>query len=239
MPLSRKEQKSFLLTNMKKKRTGNVKKMYMDPKDFINEYLLEVTRLLSLLDKTKIELIIDALVDAYKKDRKVFIIGNGGSASTASHMACDLGKGTLQRIYDNTERRFRVISLTDNVALMTAFANDLSFDDIFIQQLRNLVETDDVVIALSGSGNSQNILKAIVYAKSCGALTIGILGFKNGGKAGNLVDIALIADSNHYGPIEDMQLILNHMLAGWLAKIKNFHDGNYLKNENKAVPFTM
>src|SRR3990167_10943578 len=193
----------------------------LNPKEFINGYISELTRCLNLLDKEKIELIIDVLVAAYKKDRKVFILGNGGAASTSSHMACDLGKGTLQRVYDNTERRFRVISLTDNVAIMTAFANDLSFDDIFVQQLRNLVETDDVVIALSGSGNSPNVVKAIEYAKSCGAKTIGILGFKTGGKLGNMVDYSIIVDSNHYGPIEDIQLILNHMIAAWIAKIKN------------------
>ncbi|OGH51526.1 MAG: hypothetical protein A3H17_01595 [Candidatus Levybacteria bacterium RIFCSPLOWO2_12_FULL_37_14] len=218
---------------MKKK-----KNPLLNPKDFIEDYILELTRCLKFLNKTKIELVIDVLVDAYKKDRKVFILGNGGAASTSSHMACDLGKGTLQRVYDNTERRFRVISLTDNVALMTAFANDLSFDDIFVQQLRNLVETDDVVIALTGSGNSPNVVKAIEYAKLCGAKTIGILGFKTGGKLGNMVDYSIIVDSNHYGPIEDIQLILNHMIAAWIAKIKNIHDEKEgLENENKAVPF--
>lgn len=212
----------------------------LDPKDFINGYLLELTRCLASIDKIKIELIIDALVDAYKKDRRVFILGNGGSASTASHMACDLGKGTLQRVYDNTERRFRVISLTDNVAIMTAFANDLTFDDIFVQQLRNLVETDDIVIGLSGSGNSPNVVKAIEYAKACGAKTIGILGFKTGGKVGSIADYSIIVDSNHYGPIEDIQLVLNHMIAAWIAKVKHIYDKNPDGiNENKAVPFTM
>lgn len=210
----------------------------LNPKEFIDGYISEITRCLNLLDKDKIELIIDVLVAAYKKDRKVFILGNGGAASTSSHMACDLGKGTLQRIYDNTERRFRVMSLTDNVALMTALANDLSFDDIFVQQLRNLVETDDVVIALTGSGNSPNVVKAVEYAKSCGAKTIGLLGFKTGGKLGKMVDYSIIVDSNHYGPIEDIQLTLNHMIAAWIAKVKNIHDGNEnLTNENKAVPF--
>lgn len=229
---------------MKKKKKSKLlkkKEIYrnlLDPKDFINQYLLEIARCLSSLDKTKIELVIDVLVQAYKKDRKVFILGNGGSASTASHMACDLGKGTLQRVYDNTEKRFKVISLTDNVAIMTAFANDLSFDDIFVQQLRNLVETNDVVIALTGSGNSPNVVKAVEYAKSCGAVTIGILGFKTGGKLGKIVDYSIITDSNHYGPIEDMQLVLNHMIASWIAKIKNIHDDTVgRKNENKAVPF--
>ena len=237
--MSHKGQKLFLLTKMKNKNTSKKKDLKLDPKDFIDEYLLEITRCLTSIDKTKIELIIDALVDAYKKDRKVFILGNGGSASTASHMACDLGKGTLQRVYDNTERRFRVISLTDNVALMTAFANDLTFDDIFVQQLRNLIETDDIVIALSGSGNSPNVVKAIEYAKVCGAKTIGILGFKTGGKVGSIADYSIIVDSNHYGPIEDIQLVLNHMIAAWIAKIKHIHDKNpHGVNENKAVPFT-
>ena len=218
---------------MKKK-----KNPLLNPKDFIKGYILELTRCLKSLDKTKIELVIDVLVDAYKKDRKVFILGNGGSATTASHMACDLGKGTLQRVYDNAERRLKVMSLTDNVAVMTAYGNDLSFDDIFVQQLRNLVETDDVVIALSGSGNSPNVVKAVEYAKSCGAVTIGILGFKTGGKLGNMVDYSIIVDSDHYGPIEDIQLILNHMIASWIAKVKNIHDGRKeLVNENKAVPF--
>lgn len=210
----------------------------LDPQQFIAVYLYEVKRCLEALDMDKIVLAIDMLMEAYRNDRKVFVLGNGGSASTASHMACDLGKGTLQRVYDNTERRLRVISLTDNVALMTAFANDLSFDDIFVQQLRNLVETDDLVIALSGSGNSLNVVKAIRYARECGAKTIGLLGFKTGGRLAKMVDCAIIVDSTHYGPIEDLQLVLNHLITSWIAKIKGFHDGKFdIKNENKAVPF--
>lgn len=216
------------------------KNALLNSKDFIKGYILELTRCLESLDKTKIELVINILINAYKKDRKVFILGNGGSATTSSHMACDLGKGTLQRVYDNTEKRFKVISLTDNVAIMTAFANDLSFDDIFVQQLRNLVETDDVVIVLSGSGNSSNVVKAVEYAKLCGAKTVGILGFKTGGKLGNIVDYSIIVDSNHYGPIEDIQLIINHIIASWIAKVKNIYDGGEeLTNENKAVPFRL
>lgn len=227
---------------MKKKKIIRLKKAIkngeLNPSEFIAVYLYEVKRCLDALDKNKIEIAIDMIVEAYKNDRKVFILGNGGSASTSSHMACDLGKGTLQRVYDETERRLRVISLTDNVALMTAFANDLSFEDIFVQQLRNLVETGDLVIALSGSGNSVNVIKAMKYAKACGAKTIGLLGFKNGGKLAKLVDCSIIVDSTHYGPIEDIQLILNHLIASWIAKIKNIHDGKIgLKNENKAVPF--
>ncbi len=223
------------------KNSVNIKKTKsakLDPSSFIDSYLVELTRCIVSLDKTKIEMVIDVLVDAYKKDRKVFILGNGGGASTASHMACDLSKGTLQRIYDNTERRFRVISLSDNVALITAFANDLSFDDIFVQQLRNLIETGDVVIAISGSGNSPNVVKAVEYARASGAITIGFLGFKTGGKLGSMVHYPVLVNSNHYGPIEDIQLVLNHMIASWLAKVKSHHDKNPRGvNENKAVPF--
>lgn len=214
----------------------NKKDLQLDPSDFINRYLIELTRSILSLDKTKIELIVDLLVTAYKNDRQVFILGNGGSASTSSHMACDLSKGTLQRIYDPNERRFKVISLTDNVALMTAFANDVSFDDIFVQQLRNLVETDDIVIALSGSGNSPNVVKAVEYANKCGAKTVGILGFKTGGKLGSMVDYALLIDSNNYGPIEDIQLVINHIIAAWIGKIKHVHDKTKI-GDNKAVPF--
>ncbi len=207
-------------------------------KKFINSYFDEVKHCLDSLDSKKIELAIDMILRAYKNDRKVFILGNGGSASTASHMACDLGKGTLQRIYDNSERRLKVISLTDNVAVMTAYGNDLGFEDIFVQQLRNLVETDDVIVAISGSGNSKNVIKALSYAKECGAKTIGFLGFKTGGQAAGLVDCPIIVDSNFYGPLEDVHNVLNHLISSWISKVKNMHDGNEkLTNENKAVPF--
>lgn len=208
------------------------------PKEFINNYFDEVKHCLDNLDNKKIELAIDMILEAYKNDRKVFILGNGGSASTASHMSCDLGKGTSQRIYDNSERRLKVISLTDNVAVITAYGNDLGFEDIFVQQLRNLVETGDIIIAISGSGNSKNIIKALSYARECGAKTIGFLGFKTGGQAANLVDCAIIIDSNFYGPIEDAHNILSHLVSSWIAKVKNIYDGNgKLTNENKAVPF--
>lgn len=223
---------------IKRKSSRASKNSTLDPREFIAVYFYEVKRCLESLDKDKVELAIDMIIDAYKNDRKVFILGNGGSASTASHMAADLGKGTLQRVYDNSERRLRVISLTDNVALMTAFANDLSFEDIFVQQLRNLVETDDLVMVLSGSGNSPNVVKAVKYARSCGAKTIGLLGFKNGGKLGKMVDCAVVVDSTEYGPIEDVQLVLNHLMASWIAKVKHIHDKKPSgTNENKAVPF--
>ncbi len=202
----------------------NKKSVQLGRVEFISQYIDELKRCLDSLDKKKIGKVIDVLMQTYQKKKKIFIMGNGGSASNASHMACDLSKGTLTRVYDEGEPRFRVISLTDNVAMLTAFANDLSYKDVFIQQLRNLVERGDLVIVLSGSGNSKNVVKAIQYAKRCGARTIGFLGFKDGGNLGQLVDLAIIVDSRAYGPCEDIQLILDHIITSWITKIKIHHD---------------
>lgn len=214
------------------------RKHISDSHQFIDSYLLEVKHCIEALDKEILELATDMVMETYRNNGQIFIFGNGGSASISSHLACDLGKGTLRRVYDNSERRLRTISLTDNVAIMTAFANDLSFDDIFVQQLRNLVETGDLIIAFSGSGNSKNIIKAVQYAKQSGARTIGLLGFKTGGKLKDMVDCAIVVDSNHYGPIEDLHQILSHLLSAWVARVKSEHDGvKNIKRENKAVPF--
>lgn len=207
-------------------------------KIFIDNYFSELKRTIDELDIKQITTAVNILITAYNANKKVFILGNGGSASTASHMACDLGKGTLKRVYDNKEKRFKVISLTDNVALITAYANDLSFDNIFLQQLRNLVNKGDVVIALSGSGNSKNLIKAVEYARKRKAKIIGLLGFTTGGKLGSLVDCAIIAKSNHYGPCEDIQLILDHVIVSWLARIKLRRDGQRnILLKNKALPY--
>lgn len=210
----------------------------LDPNEFIATYFYEIKRCVEALNKEIIKNAIDILMEAYQQNRTIYIIGNGGSATTASHMACDLGKGTAQDPYDTKEKRLKVISLTDNVAVMTALANDLSFEDIFIQQLRNVLEKDDIVIAISASGNSQNVIKAVEYAKKNGAKTIGMLGFKNGGKLAKIVDCAVIVDSMQYGPIEDIHLILNHLIASWIGKIKiTYGDKKNRRNENNAVPF--
>ncbi len=194
-------------------------------KNFSKNYFEEVRKAVDKLDLEKIQKITEVIYDAYKNDKQIFIMGNGGSASTASHFACDLSKGTLQRIYDEKEKRFRVISLTDNVATIMALGNDLSFEDVFVQQLRNLVNKDDVVIGISGSGNSANVIKAIEYAKECGAKTVGFLGFKTGGKLHDLVDYEITVQDNHYGRIEDIHLILEHLITNNLAEMK--------KEENK------
>ena len=187
---------------------------------FVDNYFSELKKIFDKMDSKSIEEITDVIYKAYGNQRNIFILGNGGSASTASHFACDLGKGTLSRVYDKNEKRFRVISLTDNAATISAYANDLSFDDIFIQQLRNLVHRGDIVIAITGSGNSKNVLKAMEYAKDAGAVTIGMLGF-DGGKVKQFLDKYVIVPSDHYGRIEDMHLILEHLISDYLRnKIK-------------------
>lgn len=187
---------------------------------FISEYFEELKKILSRVNKKDIEEITEIIHKAYLNERTIFILGNGGSASTASHFACDLGKGTLSKVYDINEKRFRVVSLTDNIATISAYANDLSFDDVFIQQLRNLVHKGDVVIAITGSGNSKNVVKAVKYARDCGAITIGLLGF-DGGRVKKLLDRCVIIPSDHYGRIEDVHLILEHMITDYLrTKIK-------------------
>ncbi len=189
-------------------------------KNYPQKYFQELKKSIVSLDFAKIQKAIEIIFEAYQNNKQVFILGNGGSASTASHFACDLGKGTLQNIYNMGEKRFRVISLTDNVATLLAYGNDLSFEDVFVQQLNNLINEGDVVIGISGSGNSANVIRAIEYAKKCGAKTIGFLGFKTGGKMGKLVDFEITVADNHYGRIEDIHLALCHLISDSLAILK-------------------
>lgn len=184
---------------------------------FISEYFEEIRKILDRIEKKDVEAITDVIHKAYLNDRTIFILGNGGSASTASHFACDLSKGTLSKVYDTNEKRLRVVSLTDNVATISAYGNDLSFDDIFVQQLRNLVRKGDVLIAITGSGNSKNVVKAVQYARDSGAVTVGFLGF-DGGRVKKLLDKYVLIPSDHYGRIEDIHLILEHMITDYLRK---------------------
>ena len=176
------------------------------------EYLNQFKENLESLDLVDLNNIIDSLLKAYTEDKQVFIMGNGGSAVLASHFACDLGKGTLQNVYDDDEKRFRVISLTDNIALMTAYSNDLDYEHVFSQQLKNLVNTADVVIGISSSGNSKNVINAINLAKKNKAITVGLLGF-DGGKLKDIVDYKIIVKKIHYGVVEDIHSVLQHMIC--------------------------
>ncbi|MBM3709388.1 MAG: SIS domain-containing protein [Actinobacteria bacterium] len=188
--------------------------------EFIDSYFDSLNKGLNELSREEIENVVDILLNAWKQEKQIFLIGNGGSASTASHFACDLGKGTLGRNYDD-KKRFRVISLTDNVATLTAYGNDLSFEEVFAQQLRNLVSEGDVAIFITGSGNSENILKAIEVANTNKAVTIGFLGF-DGGRARQMLDHYILFKDNHYGRVEDSHLILEHLICSIIReKIKD------------------
>lgn len=174
------------------------------------------TRLTHALDEIPRELVValgEALFRAYRDGKQVFILGNGGSSSTASHMAADLAKNTIAP----NMKRFRIFSLNDNAAVMTALANDLGYENVFVEQLTNLVQAGDVLIAVSASGNSLNVLKAMRYARGRSAEVVGLLGF-DGGAAAALADIPLVVPSDHYGVVEDAHLILNHVLVDYFRE---------------------
>lgn len=153
------------------------------------------------------------LAEANKNNKKVFICGNGGSAATASHFVCDLAKGTIVK----GRKRFKVIGLTDNIPLMTAWSNDTSYANLFKEQLENLIEEGDVVIGISGSGNSENVLNALLLANERLAITIGLTGFE-GGKLKGVAQECLVVPSNSMEQIEDIHLMLEHLICTYLKK---------------------
>ena len=174
----------------------------------IRKYLDEVREVLQNIPVADIRGVIDALALAYSQDTQIFIMGNGGSAATASHFANDLNKAASS----DGKRRFRAVALTDNVPLLTAWGNDLSYDDIFVEQLRNLYNNGAVVIGISGSGNSANVLKALRFAKERGGNTIGFTGYQ-GGKIKEIVDECIIVPSDCMQQIEDAHLVLEHLMC--------------------------
>jgi D-sedoheptulose 7-phosphate isomerase len=180
---------------------------------FSIDYLEQLKGLLDIFPHDQFEKVGRALISAYDNEKHVFIMGNGGSGSTASHFACDINKGCCF----NVEKKFKVICLNDNVPTMLAYANDLSYDKVFIEQLKNFLQPGDVVIGISGSGNSLNVLTAISYAKEKGAKTIGLTGF-DGGRLAQIADIPMIANINDMQKVEDVHMIIVHMLMQYLCK---------------------
>ena len=170
-------------------------------------YFLGVGSVLRRLPYALIDRVTDSLWNAYLEGKTVYVFGNGGSAALASHCACDLGKGTTV----NGNRRFRVLALTDNIPLITAWANDASYDDIFAEQLTPFVDKGDIALAISGSGNSPNVLKGLHVAREAGALTIGLTGFQ-GGKMKPLCDLCIIIPSDNMQVIEDLHVSVNHSI---------------------------
>lgn len=172
------------------------------------EYVAGLKRTLDKMPWDRVEQVVDVLDAARLAGHQVFIFGNGGSASTASHMACDLGKNTVMP----GTPRLRTLSLNDNMALFSALGNDYGYENVFVEQLHNLVDTGDVVVAISASGNSQNVIKAINLATERGAITVGLCGFA-GGTLAKIVDHAIVAENDCIEQVEDIHLILEHMIT--------------------------
>jgi D-sedoheptulose 7-phosphate isomerase len=182
-----------------------------------DEYLKEVSGIASRLDRGSIDRAIGILYDAWKKDRQVFIIGNGGSASTATHFASDLNKW----VSDEADRKFRAFSLVDNIPLVSALTNDNGWGDVYYEQLRNFMRKGDIVVAISvhgGSGSdkagpwSQNLLKAVKYAKDNGAKVVGLAGF-DGGILKTAADACIVVPAESTPHVEGMHLVLTHLMS--------------------------
>jgi D-sedoheptulose 7-phosphate isomerase len=189
----------------------------MNKLNFIKNYINNLKNLLDKIDSSIITDIINALDKAHKINSKLYIIGNGGSAATASHMANDLSVGLKLREI----RNFNVESLSDNSSICTAIANDIGYENVFYAQLKNKITKDDVLIAISCSGNSANIIKAVEYAKSIKTTIIGMTGFE-GGKLKEIADIKFHINTNkgEYGLVEDMHMILDHIIYSYYISLK-------------------
>ena len=179
--------------------------------EFIKNYRNKLEKNLKNVEINKIDEICNLLLDAYCNNKNIFVIGNGGSAASASHFVCDLGKGTVLD-KDSNMKRFNTISLVDNVPLMTAYGNDLGYEYIFSEQLKNLANEKDILISISASGNSPNIIKAIEVAKEKKMINIGLSGF-SGGKLKEMSDYGIHITDNHYGRVEDLHMMILHMIA--------------------------
>ena len=177
----------------------------------IKSYLDTINSILNHLPLSKIKEITELFFVTYSNDRFIFLLGNGGSASTASHFACDLAKGTVS----SRQKRMKVLALTDNIPTMTAWANDSHYEHIFAEQLANFVSPGDLIVGLSGSGKSKNVLNALSLAKEHKALTVGLTGF-DGGEMKEIVDHCLIEPSHNMQQVEDCHLILTHLIFSLL-----------------------
>jgi D-sedoheptulose 7-phosphate isomerase len=174
----------------------------------VNTYIEEVSAVLRALPSEPIAQVVEVLARARREGRQVFVMGNGGSAATASHFCCDLSKGTIAP----DKPRFKVIGLADNMALFSALANDWGYERVFDAQLEALAQPGDVAIGFSGSGNSLNVLRAMELARDMGLTTIGFSGFA-GGKLAGLVDVCVVVPCDCMEQIEDVHLVLEHAIC--------------------------
>jgi len=173
----------------------------------IEHYLDKVKTTLDKLDRQDLEKFAEALMKAYLDGRHIFVFGNGGSGSTASHFCGDFLKG----VSCGLDKRFRFLCLNDNIPALLAIANDISYEDVFIEQLKNHLQENDLVIGISGSGNSMNVVKALQYAKDHGAVTVAMCGY-DGGKIIGIADIHVHAPIDNMEVTEDVHLVAIHCL---------------------------
>jgi D-sedoheptulose 7-phosphate isomerase len=174
----------------------------------LNTYLLEVAQTLSQVPRQPLDRIAEAIWETYERDGTILICGNGGSAASASHFACDLAKLTIS--FDC--RRVRAIALTDNLALMTAWSNDQGYADVFVEQLISIYRPGDLLFTISGSGNSPNVLRAVEWANDRGAPTVGLTGF-DGGKLARMARLSLHVQNDIMPQVEDIHMTICHGLA--------------------------
>jgi D-sedoheptulose 7-phosphate isomerase len=185
-----------------------------------NEYRNSLNTLLDKVDMSVLEKIVSVIIQAHKHGKTIYVAGNGGSAATASHYHVDFAFSVR---YFNKNKRIKIRSLTDHVPMITAIGNDLSYEDIFVEQLKDNFQSGDVLILISASGNSMNVIKAAQYANEHGGTSIGFVGF-SGGKLKDTCSICLFTPNpdKQYGPIEDLHLILDHLMVSYLEKDEEF-----------------
>jgi D-sedoheptulose 7-phosphate isomerase len=179
---------------------------------FARGYLLYVQKVLSGIDADAVARLIDVLLSARDRDAQIFFLGNGGSAATASHFANDIGYGSR-----SWTRPFRATSLCDNAAVVTAIANDYGYEEVFVAQLKTAMRRGDVVVAISVSGNSPNVLRGLEYANAHGGVTVGLTGFDGGRvKAIAQLNVHVPTNAGEYGPAEDGHMVLDHLIGAFL-----------------------
>ena len=189
------------------------------PAAILKNYFREINNIFKGVNIKEFEDFIEALIEAYEMESHIFICGNGGSASTASHFACDINKGVSY----GKDKRYKMICLNDNIPTILAYGNDVSYDDVFVEQLKNFMTKDDLMIGVSGSGNSENVLKTIEYSNKNGGKTFGICGF-GGGRLKNAAQKSIVINSNDMQKVEDLHIIILHCAFQYLYK--NFKDDN-------------
>jgi D-sedoheptulose 7-phosphate isomerase len=180
----------------------------------IDTYLIALQDVIQKLDKNDIYSVIKCLESVRQSGGRVFIMGNGGSAATASHFVCDFNKNVSGKL----DNKYRFISLNDNIPTLMALANDIGYDHVFTEQLKNYLEPGDAVMAISASGNSPNVVNALEYAKDKGCKTLALTGF-TGGKLRVLADYSIHVPVNDYGISEDIHMILDHLMAKVLCEV--------------------